>query len=40
MLPSFKAGSASFPFFGIKPELVDADSKVLDGGKQWSLSNY
>ncbi|EJF91494.1 acetate--CoA ligase [Bartonella tamiae] len=26
-----KAGSASFPFFGVKPQLVDAEGNVLEG---------
>ena len=26
-----KPGSATLPFFGVKPEIVDADGKVLDG---------
>lgn len=26
-----KPGSATFPFFGVKPQIVDQDGKVLDG---------
>ena len=32
-----KPGSATKPFFGIKPEIVDADGKVLDGACEGSL---
>ncbi len=32
-----KAGSATLPFFGVKPEIVDADGKVLDGACQGNL---
>jgi acetyl-CoA synthetase len=28
---ALKPGSAAFPFFGVKPELVDTDGKVLNG---------
>jgi acetyl-CoA synthetase len=32
-----KAGSATRPFFGIKPELVDGEGKVLDGATDGNL---
>jgi acetyl-CoA synthetase len=32
-----KPGSASFPFFGVEPELVDADGRVLDGATEGNL---
>ena len=32
-----KPGSASWPFFGIKPELVDSDGKVLEGAAEGNL---
>ncbi len=32
-----KPGSASKPFFGIKPQLVDADGKVLEGATDGNL---
>ena len=32
-----KPGSATKPFFGIKPEIVDADGKVLEGACEGSL---
>ncbi len=32
-----KPGSATKPFFGIKPELVDADGKTLDGATSGNL---
>jgi acetyl-CoA synthetase len=32
-----KAGSATKPFFGIKPEIVDADGKVLEGPGEGNL---
>jgi acetyl-CoA synthetase len=32
-----KPGSATRPFFGIKPEIVDADGKVLDGACSGNL---
>jgi acetyl-CoA synthetase len=32
-----KAGSATKPFFGVKPEIVDADGKVLDGACEGNL---
>ncbi len=32
-----KPGSATRPFFGIKPALVDADGKVLDGAAEGNL---
>ena len=32
-----KAGSATRPFFGIKPELVDAEGKVLEGAADGNL---
>ena len=32
-----KPGSATKPFFGIKPEIVDAEGKVLDGACEGSL---
>ena len=34
---ALKPGSASFPFFGVKPELVDADGHVLDGATEGNL---
>ncbi len=38
-LASFKLkpGSASFPFFGIKPEIVDASGKILEGACEGNL---
>jgi acetyl-CoA synthetase len=32
-----KAGSATKPFFGVKPEIVDADGKVLEGPCEGNL---
>ena len=32
-----KPGSATRPFFGVKPEIVDADGKVLEGACQGNL---
>ena len=32
-----KAGSATLPFFGVKPEIVDADGKVLAGACEGNL---
>ena len=32
-----KPGAASFPFFGIVPELVDADGKTLEGATEGNL---
>ena len=32
-----KPGSASWPFFGVKPELVDGDGKVLEGAAEGNL---
>jgi acetyl-CoA synthetase len=32
-----KPGSATLPFFGIKPEIVDADGKTLDGATSGNL---
>ncbi len=32
-----KPGSATLPFFGIKPAIVDADGKVLEGAAQGNL---
>ncbi|MGB0262314.1 MAG: acetate--CoA ligase, partial [Henriciella sp.] len=32
-----KPGSASFPFFGVRPELVDAEGQVLDGAAEGNL---
>ena len=32
-----KPGSATLPFFGIKPELVDAEGKVLEGATTGNL---
>lgn len=32
-----KPGSASFPFFGVRPELLDADGLVLDGAAEGNL---
>jgi acetyl-CoA synthetase len=32
-----KPGSATTPFFGVKPELVDADGKVLEGAASGNL---
>ncbi|MGO4388316.1 acetate--CoA ligase [Microvirga sp. 2YAF29] len=32
-----KPGSATRPFFGVKPEIVDADGKVLDGAAEGNL---
>ncbi|MGB0682651.1 MAG: acetate--CoA ligase [Magnetovibrionaceae bacterium] len=32
-----KPGSATRPFFGVKPELVDADGNVLDGATEGNL---
>ncbi len=32
-----KPGSATTPFFGVKPEIVDADGKVLDGACEGNL---
>ncbi|MFL5130509.1 MAG: acetate--CoA ligase, partial [Microvirga sp.] len=32
-----KPGSATHPFFGVKPQIVDADGKVLDGAAEGNL---
>jgi acetyl-CoA synthetase len=32
-----KPGSATKPFFGVKPEIVDADGKILDGACEGNL---
>ncbi|MBV8849039.1 MAG: acetate--CoA ligase [Methylobacteriaceae bacterium] len=32
-----KAGSATKPFFGVKPEIVDADGKILEGACEGNL---
>ena len=32
-----KPGSATRPFFGVKPSIVDADGKVLDGATTGNL---
>ncbi len=32
-----KPGSATLPFFGVKPEIVDGDGKVLDGATEGNL---
>jgi acetyl-CoA synthetase len=32
-----KPGSATLPFFGVRPEVVDADGKVLDGACEGNL---
>jgi acetyl-CoA synthetase len=32
-----KPGSATLPFFGVKPEVVDAEGKVLDGAAEGNL---
>jgi acetyl-CoA synthetase len=32
-----KPGSATLPFFGVKPEIVDGDGKVLDGACEGNL---
>ena len=32
-----KPGSATLPFFGVKPEIVDADGKPLDGATEGNL---
>ncbi len=34
---ALKPGSATRPFFGIKPEIVDADGKVLEGAAEGNL---
>ena len=34
---ALKPGSATKPFFGIKPEIVDADGNVLDGATEGNL---
>ena len=34
---ALKPGSATRPFFGIKPEIMDADGKVVDGACQGNL---
>ncbi len=34
---ALKPGSASWPFFGIRPELVDGDGKVLEGAASGNL---
>ncbi len=34
---ALKPGSATRPFFGIKPEIVDADGKVLEGATEGNL---
>jgi acetyl-CoA synthetase len=32
-----KPGSATLPFFGVRPEIVDADGRVLDGAAEGNL---
>ncbi|GIR05883.1 MAG: hypothetical protein CM15mP16_12600 [Candidatus Pelagibacterales bacterium] len=32
-----KPGSATKPFFGVKPEILDADGKILEGACEGSL---
>ena len=32
-----KPGSATFPFFGVKPELIDTEGKILDGESSGNL---
>ena len=34
---ALKPGSATFPFFGVEPKLVDAEGKVLDGAAEGNL---
>ncbi|MDB5701731.1 MAG: acs [Sphingomonadales bacterium] len=34
---ALKPGSATVPFFGVEPKLVDADGKVLDGAAEGNL---
>ena len=34
---ALKPGSATRPFFGVKPEVVDAEGKVLDGASEGNL---
>lgn len=34
---ALKPGSASFPFFGVEPKLVDAEGKVLEGAAEGNL---
>ena len=34
---ALKPGSATLPFFGVKPQLVDADGKVLEGATSGNL---
>ncbi len=34
---ALKPGSATRPFFGVQPQIVDADGKVLDGATQGNL---
>jgi acetyl-CoA synthetase len=34
---ALKPGSATRPFFGVKPEIVDAEGKVLDGATEGNL---
>ena len=34
---ALKPGSATQPFFGIKPEIVDADGKILEGAAEGNL---
>ncbi len=34
---TLKPGSATLPFFGIKPEIVDSDARVLDGACEGNL---
>ena len=34
---ALKPGSATRPFFGIKPEIVDADGKILEGAAEGNL---
>ncbi len=34
---AMRPGSAGLPFFGINPELVDADGKILDGATEGNL---
>ena len=32
-----KPGSATLPFFGVKPEIVDAEGKLLEGAGEGNL---
>ncbi|OWK20378.1 hypothetical protein AJ88_30105 [Mesorhizobium amorphae CCBAU 01583] len=36
---NLKAGSATRPFFGVKPQLVDGDGKVLEGAADGNLAS-